>query len=403
MSSDADPIPRAYVRLALSIGQHLPGYVDAYYGPANWHDHVKTTGPRPLAALLRDSEDLAAAIATGTAMNDQRRDFLARQVRAMQATLRQLRGEQLALVEETELLYDIAPRWVDESAFAEAHRILDELLPPGDSLAERMAARNEAASIVIGPNSPVLKEIVAELRGRTRARFCLPPGESFALELVRDKPWSAYNWYLGDFRSRIDINMDRPVNVARLVSLLAHEGYPGHHTELAIKEDCLTRQQGWLEHSIALIDTPSCVVAEGIATRALATLMSDDELVTWYANELFPRAGLSHLDASREQAINNACLKLEGVTSNAAFLFLEQHLDKTEVSAYVQRHRLDSAQEAVRLVRFIAHARSYIFTYHHGGAMLDLLFADCPERDPWFTRLLREPVTPGQIRAWLES
>jgi len=400
VSGSTDPIAQAYVRLALSIGQHRPDYVDAYYGPRSWQDQARSAGPRPLTDLLRESEELTAAIAADTAMNPQRADFLTRQVRAMQISLRRLQGERPSLVEDTKILYDITPQWVDEASFAEAHRTLDESLPPGDSLAERLAARNEAAKIIIEPDSPVLNEIIAELRARTRARLPLPPDESFALELVRDRPWSAYNWYLGEFRSRIEINTDRPMTITRLVDLMAHEGYPGHHTELSSKEASLVRAQGWVEHSVTLLDTPSCVVAEGIATRALATLMSDDELVSWYATELFPRAGLKHLDASRERAIDAASLALEAVTTNAVFLLFEQHASDAEVSAYAQRHRLNSRQAADQLVRFLHHARSYAFTYHHGGTMLDALFASHPERDPWFARLLREPVTPSQIRSW---
>jgi len=47
--------------------------------------------------------------------------------------------------------------------------------------------------------------------------------------------------------------------------------------------------------------------------------------------------------------------------------------------------------------------RSYIFTYRYGGEMLDALFATQGDRDPWFVRLLTEPVTPSQIRSWTEG
>jgi len=86
-------------------------------------------------------------------------------------------------------------------------------------------------------------EIIAELRRRTQARFPLPDGESFELRIVTNQPWSAYNWYLGDFRSRIDVNTDLPLHVTGLVDLMAHEGYPGHHTEHSLKEARLARER----------------------------------------------------------------------------------------------------------------------------------------------------------------
>lgn len=396
----SNAIAPAHVQLALAIGQHIPDYIDAYYGPPEWQRQAEADGPRPVAELAREAADLAAAIADDAEMDPQRRDFLAREARAMQTSLRILQGEQLTLTEETEALYDITPEWVDEAVFEEAHRALDELLPPGDSLVERRMIRKKAAEVPVEQDASLLDEIVAELHRRTRARFPLPPGESFEVGLVSDKPWGAYNWYLGDFRSRIDVNTDLPIGITRLADMLAHEGYPGHHTELAIKESRLVREKGWIEHTVAILNSPSCVVAEGIATRALSILIPDDELVAWYADELFPRAGLGHLDAQRERAIDNASRKLSGVSGNAAFLLYDQNADESEIMDYIQRYGLSSEEEAGKAMDFLKYARSYVFTYHYGGEMLDALFAAQGDRDHWFTQLLTESVTPIQLRVW---
>ena len=159
----------------------------------------------------------------------------------MQTSLRALRGEPLSLTEEAEGLYDIHPAWTDEAIFDEAHRELDDLLPPGGSLAERMIARRTALEIPVEQVKSLLGEITAALRQRTMARFPLPEDEAFEVHFVKDQPWSGYNWYLGGCRSRIDINTDLPLRIAHLTGLLAHEGYPGHHTELANKEMRLVR------------------------------------------------------------------------------------------------------------------------------------------------------------------
>ena len=407
MTISVEQIAPTYVQLALAIEQHKPGYVDAYYGPSEWQDQAKAKGLRPLVELAQECADLNTALAADTNLDPQRRDFLTKQGRAMQTSLRILQGEQPALVEETETLYDITPAWMDEIIFDEAQRRLDELLPAGDlstggSLIERMAARKKAVNVTIEPGSPLLDEVIVELQRRTTARFSLPPDESFEVQLVTDKPWSAYNWYLGNFRSLIEINIDRPIDVIRLVHLMAHEGYPGHHTELSIKEARLTREQGWIEHAITLLDSAACVIAEGIATRALTTLMSDEELVDWCTAELLPRAGLAHLDARRELAIETARVQLAEVSNNAAFLLFEQAAGEAELVAYLQRYGLSTEQEAQQTIRFLKYARSYIFTYRYGGEILDALFAKFPDHDHWFARLLSEAVTPSQIRAWLE-
>ena len=404
MAESTELITQQYVQLALAIEQHMPGYIDAYHGPAEWKQAAETVGLRPVAELAKETAYLAETIANKTEMNPQRHDFLMKHIYAMQTNLRLFQGEELSLAEETKALYDITPEWIDEAIFKEAHQFLDELLPPGDSLAERMAVRKEATELPLEQAESVLYEIIMELRQRTQKRFPLPPGESFELQLVTNQPWKAYNWYLGNFRSRIDINTDLPLHITRLTDLMAHEGYPGHHTELSLKERHLVGEKGYIEHSIALINSPSCVVSEGIATRALSTLMMDEEKIEWYTN-LFAWAGFDHLDARREHEIDMVLQKLSGVHGNAAFLLHDQRADKDEVMAYTQTYGLWNEKEALKGIEFLSQPlnRSYIFTYHYGGEMLDALFAAQDDRDHWFRRLLREPITPSQIQTWAKG
>ncbi|MDP9357730.1 MAG: hypothetical protein M3R02_21060, partial [Chloroflexota bacterium] len=72
-----------------------------------------------------------------------------------------------------------------------------------------------------------------------------------------------YNWYLGQSRSRVEINTDLPIRANALTGLICHEAYPGHHTEWTLKEHHLYRGRGLGEFSIQLIHTPEAVIAEG--------------------------------------------------------------------------------------------------------------------------------------------
>ncbi|TMQ24078.1 MAG: hypothetical protein E6J90_08970 [Deltaproteobacteria bacterium] len=350
-----------------------------------------------------EREALQRAIAGDLGMERQRRGHLVGQLRAMQATLAILAGETMSVVAEAETLYDISAEWVDEASFEDCRRTLDELLPGRGPLVERLAAGKAAAQVAVEPNAPALAEIVRELGRRARDRFALPRGESLEIRLTQGRPWSAYNWYLGELRSRIEINVDRPIDILRLVHLVAHEGYPGHHTDLAIKEARLVRRRGWLEHAVTLLESPVCVVAEGIATRGLDALLSRDELFAWCAAEVFPRAGLSGLDPRREHAIEAACQKLLGVRDNAALLRHVERAADHDVMAYLRHHGLCTEQAAAQALRFIDSARSYVFTYRQGGALVDALLAAEPAPACWFARLLEEPVTPSQLRAWIRD
>ena len=405
MTPDNMTIPRRFVETSLALDQHIPGYVDSYFGPPEWKEASIARGPQPLDDLARQVEALGADIAQASDLADQRRDYLARHVTAMQTSLRLLRGEVMPLAEEVTLIYDVTPQWVDEREFEEAHRQLDDLLPPGGSLFERMMQHKQAIEITWEQAEPLLPFITAQLRQLTRERFPLPVDEAFELFPVSNQPWGAYNWYLGRGRSRIEVNTDLPLQVTGLAATIAHEGYPGHHTELSIKEARLYRAQGQLENGLSFMNMPSCLVAEGIAMRALDMLLSPDDQIRWYAEEIFPRAGMPHLDAGREYQIEPALRRLAGVAENVAFLLHDQHQSKAEVSAYLQRYGLYREKGADKSVEYISTpiSRSYVFNYRLGGVLLDELFAAKGNAQHWFTRLLTEPVTPSQIRAWIAN
>ena len=63
-----------------------------------------------------------------------------------------------------------------------------------------------------------------------------PTAKSSSYEVVTDKPWSGFNYYLGDYRSRVAVNADLKQQMSNLPRLVAHESYPGHHTEHCRKE-----------------------------------------------------------------------------------------------------------------------------------------------------------------------
>lgn len=398
-----ETIGEAYVRLALALDQHLPGYVDAYFGPPEWQEQAKTEGPRPLPELAQQAAVLAAAVAAHGTLDSQRQEFLGRHVSAMQSSLRLLQGDTMTLADEAEALYDVRPTWVEEAQFEEAQRRLDDLLPPGSSLRERMDRRKQALEVPVEQVRQLLPLIQQHLRRLSHERFPLPADESFDVTFTQNQPWLAYNWYLGGGRSRIEINTDLPLHINDLADIVAHEAYPGHHTELAIKENRLVRQAGRVEHSLNLLYAPAAVVSEGVATCALSTVLSDEAWVAWHAEEIFPRAGFKHLDAQRERMIDQTVEHLAGVNGNAAFLLHEQGAAAETVVNYLQHYGLLTEPEARKRIEFISSPldRAYIFTYYWGKQLLQELFDLKQEEASWFIRLLTEAVTPTQIRQWM--
>ena len=393
-----------FVRLALAIDEHLPGYIDAYFGPEEWKVQAKQTGKVPLLDLTDQTQMLATDISKADSLSAQRREYLARHVIAMQMSLRLLQGEKVSLADEVEAIYGVRPGWKDESDFEEAHRLLDEVLPPGSSIKERMLEWERSLELPVEKVRDLLPLIINRLRTITGQKLNLPENETFTVEFVSNQPWTAYNWYLGNYRSRIDINTDLPIRVSFLPGLMAHEGYPGHHTDLAIKEKLLVQELKYHEFTVNLINAPSALMAEGIATTARKAILTDDELEEWFREELLPAAGMAHVDPKRILAIGKAGRKMNGVDGNAAFMLHDQHKSEEEISQYLQKYDFSTEQEAKQTIDFISNPlyRSYIFTYYVGYDLLEELFKHV-DRDRYFKRMIEEPVTPGLVRQWISE
>ena len=398
-----DEIGQGYLRLALRLDQHFQGFVDAYFGPASLKHEVLAEGLRPLVELREDAAQLQAAV-QAAGYDAQREDFLARQVQAMLAVIRNLSGDPLDFGREVELYFDITPEMVDKATFELAHAEIDGLLPGRGSLVDRMNVWKKQMELEAANVLPVFERALEETRHRTRGLFELPASEDLSLDLVEDQPWSAYNWYLGKYRSRIDINTDLPLRANSAVPLLAHEAYPGHHTEHALKEHYLYERGGRTEHAVQLLLAPECVLSEGIADSGQDLIFDDATLIAFLQDELYPLAGLVNADAERDVAMMHATDGLRAVSGNGALLLHRDLRSPQEVQQYLEHYGLRTSEEATHTLRFIQNPlfRSYIFNYSVGRRLVAPLL-EGEDAAANFRRLLSEPFTPTQVRRWVEA
>ncbi|HYH12075.1 MAG TPA: hypothetical protein VD789_06945, partial [Thermomicrobiales bacterium] len=261
-----DPISADYVRLAFRMEPHIDGLIDAYDGPADIRDAAKAAPATP-EELVREADALLERISTED-IELSRVDYLTAQVSALATLARKLAGEEIAYVDEVRHLFDVEAERIPDDAYAAAITTLDEVLPGDGLVPVRLQRWKRQFEIGIDQARLAVETIMGEVRSRTGRMVTLPAGESVEISFVSDKPWSGYNWYLGNARSLVEINTDLPIRANALLNLMAHEGYPGHHTEHALKEIRLYHEEGYGEHSIQLINTPECVISEGIATLA---------------------------------------------------------------------------------------------------------------------------------------
>ncbi len=238
--------------------------------PSGWW-----SGRGSLLAAIGAGEPLDAGPGSGAedSAAPARRHWLSAQVVGLLTTARKLAGEAIGYADEVEACYGVRPSRVDEEVLVAAHRRLDEVLPGSGPLAERLVAWRESHAVPVDRLTPAVDSLAEDLRERTRRLFGLPDGEHVEFELVSNEPWSGFNYYLGGLQSRVAINTDLPVLSTGLAHLVAHEAYPGHHTEHTRKEVGLVRRRHWWEESIFLVGTPQCLLAEGLADLGLEVVM----------------------------------------------------------------------------------------------------------------------------------
>ena len=371
-----------YIKLGLRLGRHVDGLVDSYYGPPKLKQEVDSEPLRDPAALVADA---------GRLLNSTD-GWLRHQVVGLETVARKLAGEEIPYADEVERCYGVRPRRVPEEEFEAAHRELDEILPGDGDLAERYQAWREGDPLPRERLGPALETLAAELRRRTLAAFGLPEGEAGELDYVTDEPWAAYNYYLGELRSRVDVNVDVDMNAGYVGGLMAHELYPGHHTEHAWKEQRFVKEQGRLEESILMIGAPQSLIAEGIAELGYEILL--DDLDGFTAETLAP-LGIEY-DAEAGRAIRAARKPLERVFGNAALLVHEDGTSPEGAREYLMRWGLVSERRARHNVEFISHPvwGSYVTTYTDGYD----LCRDWVDGDPArFKRLLTEQLSPADL------
>jgi hypothetical protein len=212
---------------------------------------------------------------------------------------------------------------------------------------------------------------------------------------VHDEPWWAFNYYLGKLMSRVVLNVDYPTTSLDLVHLVAHEIYPGHHTEHALKEQLLLRDRGLAEEAIQLVPTPQAVVSEGIAE--LGSKLVLDEAGQEEAYAIIRGHGLELGDPKLGEGISEVLDRLR-TGLDAALLIYEDGAPHEEAKRFIERWGLRTPEDAERRMRFVTDPtwRAYTITYSAG---LDLCRAFVGRDPARFRTLLSTHVRIGELLA----
>ncbi|MGH3642750.1 MAG: DUF885 domain-containing protein [Mycobacterium sp.] len=397
---DATTVIREYLLLGLRFDRVEEGYVDSFTGDPALRAVVGAEPPPQPAELARRAQTLIAELPGADGLDPQRADYIAAHLRALACAGRKFAGENVGFVQEVHDYFDVDIAKGDPEKYGEAHRKLDEALGGTGPLADRMQAYRSGEEIPPERLEECIHAFSSALRDRVRADFPLPDAETIVYEIVTDKPWSGFNYYEGDYRSTVAVNADLKQQMSGLPRLVAHESYPGHHTEHCRKEAGLVARQGQTEQTIFLVNTPQCLMAEGLADLALYAAIGPD----WgaWATEIYADLGL-RFDGERAVAVAQASAALADVRQDAALMLHDEHRDVDDVVAFLQRWQLTSETRARQSLRFLSSPlwRAYTSTYVEGYRLLrswlDARPADVTLTER-FGRLLDEPLVPSALR-----
>jgi len=412
-ADDMNAVAERYAHLVLALGQHDSDYVDAFYGPAEWKTQAEKE-KKSLDTIGTEAAELIGELAKipnpGDEMLKLRREYLQKQIAAVAARVRMLKGEKLKFDDESRALYDaVAPTYRQSGSDPDSHfdQIIAQLeskIPDNGPLWQRYENWRKPFVIPKAKLDTVFQLAIKECRARTLAHVALPPNESFTVEYVTNKPWGGYNWYKGNFHSVIQVNTDLPTYIDRAVDLAAHEGYPGHHVYNSLLEKNLVRDRGWMEFSVYALFSPQSLIAEGTANfgREVA-FPTKAERMKFEKEVLFPAAGIDASRADEYYAVQDLMKQLDYAANEAARRLINGEVDESAAVQWLQKYAVMEPARAKQRVKFIQRYRSYVINYNLGEDMVRRYIEKRSGSDPekrWseFAKLLSSPRLPSGLQ-----
>jgi hypothetical protein len=409
-AQDLNTNAEKYVRLVLSLGQLDPDYVDAYYGPKEWRDEAKAKA-KTLDQIAKEANELSTSFKSISAnklqpLEQRRSKFTTRQLQALISRVEMLKGKKLSFDEESQALYDAVAPQHTEKDFQPVLDEINKLIPGEGDLSTRYSKFKQDFIIPKEKLDAVFRTSIQECRSRTAKHIQMPSNESFTVEYVQGKSWSAYNWYQGGYRSIIQVNTDLPVTIDRAIDLACHEGYPGHHVLNMLIEKNLVNDHGWKEFSVYPLFSPLSLIAEGSANYGIHVAFPGDERMKYEKQVLFPLAGLNPERADTFYKVQELVDKLSHAGNIAARKYLNGEINADQAAELLQKYALMLPDLAKRRVKFFDQYRAYSINYNLGQDLVrDYIEArggtqDHPEKR-WseFEELLSFPRLPSELMA----
>ncbi|GAB5465423.1 MAG: hypothetical protein Kapaf2KO_08590 [Candidatus Kapaibacteriales bacterium] len=399
-----------YVKLCLQIGQHDKYYIDAYFGPDSLQ--IDSSAPKTELELIVSRLDSLSGILSSIEIGEEekkellklRKDRLLLHIASAKAVAEKLDGKVYGFEEEARKIYgmDYVPMSLEEinSLVSE----VDAILPGSGNLQDRWLTFITNFEIPIDNLESVFNKAIQESKSRTRNFIDLPNSEAFVVEYVGDQPWSAYNWYKGNYYSVIQVNTDIPIYIDRAVDLASHEGYPGHHTYQTLMEKTFVKGYKWPEYLVYPLYSPTSLLSEGLAQYGIDMAFPEEERNKFESEVLMPLANIDTSGFHLYKRISNIVNKLEHAGLYAAAGYMNGNLSKEETKDFLVNNALLTAEKADKRIEFIERFGAYIINYKLGSELVEshieaVMRGGGSQEQKWavYLDLLTNPYNPSDL------
>lgn len=391
-----------FLLLALRIDKHIDGYIDFYIGPEKLKQIVSNETLKPPKKLLNDCNSLLKQV-NSQGYENTRQTYLEKLIIAMKTSIQLLTGVKIPIIEQFKKIYDVILPPANDLLLDDLKEECTKAYGNPENL-EAYMRKLRINRKVPEPNVyKFFRNALNIIKSRTEEIFgqLLPESEKIIVNIVnnndKDLKWACYEWYLGNFISRIDINPNFQMYWTALLSFAAHEGYPGHHTEFVLKEQKLYQGQNQFEHSLLILHSPKLIISEGIAKTAISVLYSSKEVA-----EISLREFCSDVDekVSLELLIlqNNVNRKISQFWYNFAYHALVEGYNEKELLQFAKYYEIFSADDIKAEITRLndpTHSKN-AFLYDLGIKLIKGKYGDSPlVKD--FKNLLCNPVLPSNL------
>jgi hypothetical protein len=393
-----------FLLLALRINKHINGYIDFYFGPEKLKQLVENESLKSPNILLKDSLDLIHKLGA-QGFKKERNRYLKKMLTAMKTSVETLKGKEISISDQFLLLYDVKLKPAKESELTNLKEECDDAYRGSGSLEARFNNLRTQRMVSKANVFNFFQKALKIVKMRTNEFFFnfLPKEEKIRIELANNNKskenlkWNCYNWYLGDFTSRIVVNPYYGMYWTAFLMFATHEGYPGHHTEFVLKEQKLYRELNQFEHSLLILHSPKLLISEGIGNLAISTLYSDQEAAEIGLREFCPNKVQAE---SIEQLTfqNKVRKKISLFWYNLAYRALIDKYNTEELIRYGKNFEVfdeDTIQNNIKRLSDPVYSKN-AFLYELGTNLIRKKYGDIPSIKN-FKNLLENAILPSDL------